>query len=127
MAFSLSGSRCPRVFFPRTPLLGVFGAPGLVNALSVRVCMAVALRLFPGAFCLWLALLFQTLRSRRNESNNVPDEVVEALLLAVRTTGVELSKKYYMLKKQILKIVSGITVSSPSVNRAFFFFFFLLV
>lgn len=51
------------------------------------------------------------MRSRRNESNNVPDEVVDALLEAVRTTGVELGKKYYALKKAILKKVSGITVS----------------
>ncbi|PHJ23770.1 peptidase family m3 protein [Cystoisospora suis] len=52
---------------------------------------------------------YRTMRSRRNESNNVPDEVVDALLAAVRTTGVDLTKKYYRLKKSILKKVSGIT------------------
>ncbi|PHJ20657.1 peptidase family m3 protein [Cystoisospora suis] len=51
---------------------------------------------------------YLTLRSRRNLSNDVSDEVVTVLLEAVRTTGVELSKRYYRLKKKILKAVSGL-------------------
>ena len=43
------------------------------------------------------------LRSRRNLSNNCPDNVVDSLLQAVRTKGVVYCKKYYTMKKNILK------------------------
>ena len=42
---------------------------------------------------------FKELRSQRNLGNNVPDEVVDSLLGAVRTTGVDYCKRYYALKK----------------------------
>ena len=51
---------------------------------------------------------FKNLRSQRNVSNNVPDEAVDSLLLAVKTTGVDLCKKYYRLKKGILKETQGL-------------------
>merc|ERR1712216_181621 len=51
---------------------------------------------------------FKTLRSQRNLSNNLPDDVVDSLLEAVRTTGVDYCKKYYTLKKQILKSTQGV-------------------
>jgi len=51
---------------------------------------------------------FKNLRSSRNLSNNLPDEVVDSLLSAVATTGVDYCKKYYTLKKQILKSTQGL-------------------
>ena len=51
---------------------------------------------------------FKTLRSQRNLSNNLPDDVVDSLLQAVGTTGVDYCKKYYALKKQILKHTQGL-------------------
>eukprot|EP00921_Rhytidocystis_pertsovi_P017383 GHVQ01027342.1.p1 GENE.GHVQ01027342.1~~GHVQ01027342.1.p1 ORF type:complete len:781 (+),score=119.78 GHVQ01027342.1:229-2571(+) len=51
---------------------------------------------------------YKTLRSSRNLSNNVPDDVVDSLLLAVRTDGVELSKRYYKLKKNVLMATQGL-------------------
>jgi len=51
---------------------------------------------------------FKELRSSRNLSNNVPDEVVDSLLQAVRTTGVEQCKKYYTLKRSVLKATQGL-------------------
>ena len=51
---------------------------------------------------------FKNLRSQRNVSNNVPDEAVDSLLQAVKTTGVDLCKKYYRLKKGILKSTQGL-------------------
>ena len=48
------------------------------------------------------------MRSQRNVSNNVPDEAVDSLLTAVKTTGVDLCKKYYRLKKGILKETQGL-------------------
>ncbi len=51
---------------------------------------------------------FKNLRSQRNVSNNVPDEAVDSLLTAVKTTGVDLCKKYYRLKKGILKETQGL-------------------
>mmetsp|Transcript_24878 Transcript_24878/g.34288 ORF Transcript_24878/g.34288 Transcript_24878/m.34288 type:complete len:677 (-) Transcript_24878:260-2290(-) len=51
---------------------------------------------------------FKNLRSSRNLSNNVPDEVVDSLLEAVKSTGVEQCKKYYSLKKSVLKATQGL-------------------
>ena len=51
---------------------------------------------------------YSNLRSRRNLDNNCPDEVVDSLLEAVRTAGVPLCKRYYALKKQILKQTQGL-------------------
>ena len=51
---------------------------------------------------------FKELRSQRNLGNNVPDEVVDSLLGAVRTTGVDYCKRYYALKKSILKETQGL-------------------
>ena len=50
---------------------------------------------------------FKELRSQRNLGNNVPDEVVDSLLDAVKTTGVDYCKRYYALKKGILKNTAG--------------------
>ncbi|KAL3935422.1 MAG: hypothetical protein SGARI_002983, partial [Bacillariaceae sp.] len=46
---------------------------------------------------------YTNLRTQRNLGNNCPDEVVDSLLLGVRTAGVPLCKRYYELKKSILK------------------------
>lgn len=51
---------------------------------------------------------FANLRSQRNLGNNVPDEVVDSLLDAVKTTGVDYCKRYYALKKGILKETQGL-------------------
>lgn len=51
---------------------------------------------------------FKNLRSQRNLGNNVPDEVVDSLLDAVKTTGVDYCKRYYALKKGILKETQGL-------------------
>ena len=51
---------------------------------------------------------FEQLRSQRNLGNNVPDEVVDSLLDAVKTTGVDYCKRYYSLKKGILKNTQGL-------------------
>jgi len=51
---------------------------------------------------------FQNLRSQRNLGNNVPDEVVDSLLDAVKTTGVDYCKRYYSLKKGILRETQGL-------------------
>ena len=51
---------------------------------------------------------FKQLRSQRNLGNNVPDEVVDSLLAAVKTTGVDYCKRYYALKKGILKSTQGL-------------------
>jgi oligoendopeptidase F len=51
---------------------------------------------------------FKNLRSQRNLGNNVPDEVVDSLLDAVKTTGVDYCKRYYALKKGILKDTQGL-------------------
>ena len=51
---------------------------------------------------------YQTLRARRNLANHCPDEVVDALLHAVTTDGVALSKRYYSLKKAILRKNAGL-------------------
>ena len=40
--------------------------------------------------------------------NNVPDDVVDSLLDAVKTTGVDYCKRYYSLKKGILKNTQGL-------------------
>ena len=53
---------------------------------------------------------YLNLRSRRNLDNNCPDEVVDSLLEAVRTAGVPLCKRYYALKKQILKQTQDLQV-----------------
>eukprot|EP00958_Prasinococcus_capsulatus_P022115 scaffold3068_cov401-Prasinococcus_capsulatus_cf.AAC.49 len=51
---------------------------------------------------------YKNLRSRRNLSNNVPDDVVNSLLQGARVKGVELAKRYYGLKKSILKATQGL-------------------
>ena len=51
---------------------------------------------------------FKELRSQRNLGNNVPDAVVDSLLESVKTTGVEYCKRYYLLKKGILKSTQGL-------------------
>lgn len=51
---------------------------------------------------------YQDLRSRRNLDNNCPDAVVTSLLKGVKTAGVPLCKRYYHLKKQILKQTQGL-------------------
>ena len=43
------------------------------------------------------------LRSRRNLDNNCPDEVVDSLLVGVRSAGIPLCKRFYTLKKGILQ------------------------
>eukprot|EP00922_Rhytidocystis_sp_ex-Travisia-forbesii_P036215 GHVS01053724.1.p1 GENE.GHVS01053724.1~~GHVS01053724.1.p1 ORF type:complete len:722 (-),score=150.05 GHVS01053724.1:197-2101(-) len=51
---------------------------------------------------------YENLRSSRNVSNRVPDDVVVALLTAVRKHGVKLSKRYYKLKKNVLMATSDL-------------------
>ena len=51
---------------------------------------------------------YATLRSRRNLDNNCPDNVVESLLMGVRSEGVILCKRYYSLKKKILQATQGL-------------------
>ena len=51
---------------------------------------------------------YTNLRSRRNTYNNVSDEVVDALLAGVRKKGVGLSKRFYRLKKALLKATQGL-------------------
>jgi len=51
---------------------------------------------------------YTNLRSRRNLDNNVPDAVIDSLLKGVREAGVPLSKRYYGLKKAILKKTQGL-------------------
>jgi len=51
---------------------------------------------------------FKNLRSRRNLDNNCPDEVVDSLLQAVRSKGVTFCKRYYEMKKNILKKTQGL-------------------
>ena len=51
---------------------------------------------------------YKNLRSRRNLDNNCPDEVVDSLLNGVRSAGVPLCKRYYAMKKQILKQTQGL-------------------
>ncbi|KAL3901098.1 MAG: hypothetical protein SGARI_006122, partial [Bacillariaceae sp.] len=46
---------------------------------------------------------YTNLRTQRNLGNNCPDEVVDSLLLGARSAGVPLCKRYYALKKSILK------------------------
>ncbi|CAB9523133.1 Oligoendopeptidase F [Seminavis robusta] len=51
---------------------------------------------------------YKNLRTQRNLGNNCPDEVVDSLLVGVRTAGVPLCKRYYALKKNILKKTQGL-------------------
>jgi len=51
---------------------------------------------------------YKNLRSSRNLFNDVPDEVVDSLLRVVRQDGVNLAKRYYSIKKAILKKTSNI-------------------
>jgi len=51
---------------------------------------------------------YTNLRTQRNLSNNCPDAVVDSLLLGVRAAGVPLCKRYYVLKKTILKQTQGL-------------------
>ena len=51
---------------------------------------------------------YTNLRTQRNLSNNCPDEVVDSLLLGVRRAGVPLCKRFYTLKKNILKQTQGL-------------------
>eukprot|EP00577_Skeletonema_sp_RCC1716_P006149 CAMPEP_0113429078 /NCGR_PEP_ID=MMETSP0013_2-20120614/32238_1 /TAXON_ID=2843 ORGANISM="Skeletonema costatum, Strain 1716" /NCGR_SAMPLE_ID=MMETSP0013_2 /ASSEMBLY_ACC=CAM_ASM_000158 /LENGTH=621 /DNA_ID=CAMNT_0000317737 /DNA_START=128 /DNA_END=1993 /DNA_ORIENTATION=- /assembly_acc=CAM_ASM_000158 len=48
------------------------------------------------------------LRSRRNLDNNCPDEVVDSLLVGVRSAGIPLCKRFYTLKKGILQKTQGL-------------------
>ena len=48
----------------------------------------------------------------------MPDEVVGSLLEGVRTAGVELSKRYYALKKGVLAATQGLTALSWSDRNA---------
>lgn len=61
---------------------------------------------------------YATVRSRRNVSNNVPDEVVASLLEGVRTTGVALSQRYYALKKGVLAKTQGLAALAWSDRNA---------
>uniref|UniRef100_A0A0G4GU87 Peptidase M3A/M3B catalytic domain-containing protein n=1 Tax=Chromera velia CCMP2878 TaxID=1169474 RepID=A0A0G4GU87_9ALVE len=51
---------------------------------------------------------YKNLRSKRNLNNNVPDEVVDALLETVRSYGPSLTKRYYQLKKKVLQRTAGL-------------------
>ncbi|CAJ1935312.1 unnamed protein product [Cylindrotheca closterium] len=51
---------------------------------------------------------YKGLRTRRNLDNNCPDEVVDSLLEAVRSDGVTYCKRYYAMKKIILKETQGL-------------------
>lgn len=51
---------------------------------------------------------YPALRSRRNLENNVPDAVVDSLLESVRTQGVQQCKRYYKLKKEVLRRTEGL-------------------
>lgn len=51
---------------------------------------------------------FTNLRSSRNLDNNVSDAVIDSLLKGVRDAGVRMSKRYYGLKKEILKKTQGL-------------------
>lgn len=51
---------------------------------------------------------YKNLRSQRNLENNCPDDVVDSLLQGVRTAGIPLCKRYYNIKKQILKVTQGL-------------------
>lgn len=51
---------------------------------------------------------YATLRSKRNLDNNCPDDVVQSLLDGVKSAGVPLCKRYYALKKQILRQTQGL-------------------
>jgi oligoendopeptidase F len=61
---------------------------------------------------------FKELRSQRNLGNNVPDEVVDSLLDAVRTTGVDYCKRYYLLKKAVLNKTQGLETFTWSDRNA---------
>lgn len=51
---------------------------------------------------------YENLRSRRNLDNNCPDAVVDSLLDGVREAGVPLCKRFYGLKKAILRKTQGL-------------------
>lgn len=69
-------------------------------------------------YCLTFILPhLQTLRARRNLDNDIPDDVVESLAEGVRTKGVELARRYYTLKKEILRKTQGLTVSLSNPQR----------
>ena len=51
---------------------------------------------------------YTNLRSRRNLDNNCPDEVVDSLLVGVRSAGIPLCKRFYTLKKSILQKTQGL-------------------
>lgn len=53
---------------------------------------------------------YQDLRSRRNLDNNCDDATIDSLLAGVRTAGVPLCKRYYAMKKEILKQTQGLEV-----------------
>jgi pepF/M3 family oligoendopeptidase len=61
---------------------------------------------------------YAELRSSRNASNKAPDAVVDALLSAIRTDGVALSKRYYTLKKGILQSTTAMTTFDWSSRNA---------
>jgi len=51
---------------------------------------------------------YANLRSRCNLDNDVPDAVVDSLLNGVRFAGVELCRRYYTLKRQMLQQTQGL-------------------
>ncbi|MBI1364153.1 MAG: oligoendopeptidase F [Proteobacteria bacterium] len=61
---------------------------------------------------------YKGLRDARNRSNKAPDAVVDALLNAIRTDGVVMSKRFYQLKKSILKKTSGLETFDWSSRNA---------
>ncbi|EZG87291.1 oligoendopeptidase F [Gregarina niphandrodes] len=50
---------------------------------------------------------FSSIRASRNMANQLTDDIVKALLTAVRTKGVETNKRFYKLKRQVLKLQTG--------------------
>jgi oligoendopeptidase F len=61
---------------------------------------------------------YETVRSKRNLSNNCPDEVAKSLLQAVKSKGVALCKRYYAMKKKILQETQGLKAFSWSDRNA---------
>ncbi|EPT27137.1 peptidase family M3 protein [Toxoplasma gondii ME49] len=53
---------------------------------------------------------YERLRSSRNVANNVSDKTIDALIHAGETVAVSLTKRYFKLKKKILKNRAGVEV-----------------
>ncbi|PHJ22590.1 peptidase family m3 protein [Cystoisospora suis] len=60
---------------------------------------------------------YASARSRRNVRNNVSDQVVSALISAVKSSGTKLARRALLLKKQLLASVHGVRVSSQWSHR----------